>query len=100
MFRAARDGSDLTRLSLPAPALSGDASPRADFDLLVDAGYDPRSGTLSQYARGRGIGDCGHHARWRFDGHAFRLSHYAEMTRCGGLRADDWPVLWRVAGTP
>ena len=100
VFRVARDGSDLTRLSLPAPALSGDASPRADFDLLVDAGYDPRTGTLSQYARGRGIGDCGHHARWLFDGHAFRLSHYAEMTRCGGLRADDWPVLWRVAGTP
>ncbi|WP_425435506.1 DUF1176 domain-containing protein [Luteimonas chenhongjianii] len=52
---------------------------------------------MSQHARGRGIGDCGYHARWQFDGRGFALSHYAEMTRCGGLGPDDWPVLWRVA---
>jgi len=98
VFRAARDGSDVTRLTLPAPALSDDSEPREDFDLLVSPEFDPATGTLAQYARGRGIGDCGHRANWQFDGRAFQLSHYAEMTRCGGLGADAWPVLWRVAG--
>lgn len=97
VFRAARDGTGATRLTLPAPRLSADSEPREDFRLLVGAGYDPRTGTLSQHARGRGIGDCGYRASWQFDGQAFALSHYAEMTRCGGLGPDDWPVLWRVA---
>lgn len=98
VFRAARDGSDVTRLTLPAPALSDDSEDaREDFDLLVSPDFDPATGTLAQYAKGRGIGDCGYQATWQFDGQAFQLSHYAEMQQCGGLTADDWPVLWRVA---
>jgi len=99
-FRAARDGSDVTRLTLPAPEFSDDSvNPGEDFDLLVSPDFDPASGTLAQYAKGRGIGDCGYQAIWQFDGQAFQLSHYAEMQKCGGLTADDWPVLWRVAET-
>ncbi len=98
VFRAARDGSDVTRLTLPAPALSDDSvNPGDDFGLLVSADFAPATGVLSQYAKGRGIGDCGSQATWQFDGQAFQLSHYAEMQRCGGLASDDWPVLWRVA---
>ncbi|MCD9006097.1 DUF1176 domain-containing protein [Luteimonas sp. XNQY3] len=97
VFRAARDGSDVTRLTLPAPKLSDDSEAREDFDLLVSPDFDPATGTLAQYAKGRGIGDCGYQANWQFDGEVFLLSHYAEMQRCGGLTADAWPVLWRVA---
>ena len=98
VFRAARDGSDVTRLTLPAPKFSDDSvDPREDFDLLVSPDFDPASGTLAQYAKGRGIGDCGYQATWQFDGQAFQLSHYAQMQQCGGLTVDDWPVLWRVA---
>lgn len=98
VFRVARDGSDATRLTLPAPVFSESSEPRADFDLLVSPGYDPATATLSQYAKGRGIGDCGYEASWQFDGRTFELSHYAEMRQCGGLGPDAWPVLWRVAG--
>ena len=98
VFRAARDGSDVTRLTLPAPKLSDDSvNPSEDFDLLVSPGLDAANGTLAQFAKGRGIGDCGYEATWQFDGRAFQLSHYAEMQTCGGLNADAWPVLWRVA---
>lgn len=98
VFRAARDGSDVTRLTLPAPKFSDDSvNPSEDFDLLVSPGLDVANGTLAQFAKGRGIGDCGYEATWQFDGQAFRLSHYAEMQTCGGLSADEWPVLWRVA---
>lgn len=98
VFRVARDGSDVTRLTLPAPKRSGDSvNPSEDFDLLVSPGLDAATGTLAQFAKGRGIGDCGFEATWQFDGRAFQLSHYAEMQTCGGLSADAWPVLWRVA---
>ena len=98
VFRAARDGSDVTRLTLPAPKFSDDSvNPSEDFDLLVSPGLDAANGTLAQFAKGRGIGDCGFEATWQFDGQAFQLSHYAEMQTCGGLSADAWPVLWRVA---
>ncbi|VXC09109.1 conserved exported hypothetical protein [Luteimonas sp. 9C] len=98
VFRAARDGSDVTRLTLPAPEFSDDSvHPSEDFDLLVSPGLDAVTGTLAQFAKGRGIGDCGFEATWQFDGRAFQLSHYAEMQTCGGLSADAWPVLWRVA---
>lgn len=97
-FRAARDGSDVARLTLPGLAMSDDSERSDAYDLLVSPGFDPVTGVLSQYAKGRGIGDCGYLAAWQFDGRAFHLAHYAEMQQCGGLTADDWPVLWRVAG--
>ncbi|WP_158238437.1 MULTISPECIES: DUF1176 domain-containing protein [Luteimonas] len=97
VFRVARDGREVRRLTWPVPHLSDDSEPLADLDLLVSPDFDPATGTLGQFAKGRGIGDCGISAHWRFDGRAFQLAHYAEMTRCGGLTADDWPVLWRVA---
>lgn len=98
VFRAARDGSDVTRLTLPAPELSDDSEKREAFDLLIGPEFDAATGMLTQYARGRGIGDCGFQSSWRFDGQAFELSRHAEMTRCGGMTPDAWPVLWRVAG--
>ncbi|MDR7193464.1 DUF1176 domain-containing protein [Luteimonas terrae] len=98
VFRASRDGSEVVALTLPAPKLSDDSvNVSEDFDLLVSPGFDSATGTLTQFAKGRGIGDCGYEAAWQFDGQAFQLSHYAEMQQCGGLAADDWPVLWRVA---
>ena len=52
--------------------------------------------TLSQFDKGRGIGDCGVDASWAFDGKSFRLVHYAAMDNCMGVYPDDWPVLYRA----
>lgn len=65
-------------------------------DLVTSADYDPATGVLHHFAKGRGLGDCGEVARWVFDGERFRLARYARMDRCAGLLADRWPVLWRA----
>lgn len=96
-FRAALDGRRIEPLVLPGPPMREDSMQHGDFDLLTSPGYDPDTGTLGIYARGRGIGDCGFSAEWRFDGQAFALARFVEMDQCGGLMPDHWPVLWRVA---
>lgn len=59
-------------------------------------GYDERTGVLSYTVKGRGVGDCGESADWRFDGERFQLQAYRRMLRCAG--SPEWPWLWRVAG--
>lgn len=59
-------------------------------------GFDEGSGVLSYHLKGRGLGDCGESAEWRFDGEGFRLQSYRRMWRCAG--SPEWPQLWRVAG--
>ena len=53
--------------------------------------------TLSYSNKGRGVGDCGDSATWRFDGNNFVLASYSSLNRCGGVLPDDWPVYWRTA---
>lgn len=74
------------------PALAGE-KPR---DILTTAHYDPAIGQLHEYAKGRGIGDCGETADWVFDGRQFVLAGYASMGRCTGVHADHWPTRWRT----
>jgi hypothetical protein len=50
--------------------------------------------TISQFAKGRGIGDCGVLAAWAYDGSAFRLANYRAWDGCNGVYSDDWPVLY------
>jgi hypothetical protein len=64
--------------------------------LIVNAGFDPKTLTLSMFAKSRGPGDCGSSGAWVFDGTAFRLARYQAMPVCAGLVADEWPVIYRV----
>jgi hypothetical protein len=52
--------------------------------------------TITAFAKGRGLGDCGTLASWAFDGTRFRVVSYAAMDDCRGVPPDDWPVLWRA----
>ncbi len=61
---------------------------------LVNAGYDPKTGLLSSYAKGRGIGDCGVGQDYVWDGTRFRLAEMRMMGECRG--AITWPVTWRT----
>jgi hypothetical protein len=63
-------------------------------EILTDAEYDPGKATLSHFAKGRGIGDCGEHAQWTFDGRDFVLTAMASEPNCPGILLD-FPVLWR-----
>ncbi|MBU9847989.1 DUF1176 domain-containing protein [Rahnella ecdela] len=67
---------------------------------LINADFDPKTGMLSTYDKGRGIGDCGVSSRWIFDGKAFRLAAFASEPSCDGYSSGgEWPVLW-VTQTP
>ena len=65
---------------------------------LTGGVYDPETREMESASLGRGIGDCGTHARWRWTGEAFVLIHQATMEVCAGMSPDDWPVLYRAAG--
>lgn len=98
VYRAPLAGTPATRLSLaPLPFKLGDAD-AVDFDTLVGADYDPATATLTYFNKGRGLGDCGDMATWRFDGKDFLLASYRSLDRCSGAISDYWPVYWRTAG--
>lgn len=89
-----RDGKLPTPIALPIP--TADGSGRMDSTTeLVNASFDPATGVLQAFSKGRGIGDCGSDTRWNWDGRRFQLAHYAMMDDCRGVTADLWPVLWR-----
>lgn len=48
------------------------------------------------FARGRGVGDCGARGAYVWDGRAFMLTSWQEMTACRGAPLDLWPVVWRA----
>lgn len=66
----------------------------ANSPMLVNAGWDDKTGILSSYAKGRGIGDCGTAQQWVWDGTRFRLTEQTEMGECRG--SIDWLRTWTV----
>ncbi|AVF35485.1 DUF1176 domain-containing protein [Rahnella sikkimica] len=77
-------------LTMPFKLGEDDQSPE-----LINADFDPKTGLLTTYDKGRGVGDCGVSSRWIFDGKAFRLAAFASEPSCDGYSSSgDWPVLW------
>lgn len=62
----------------------------------INGAYDPDSRTLSAFAKGRGVGDCGRASTWTWTGQRFELSAESEMTECWGVPSDFWPTTWRT----
>jgi hypothetical protein len=75
------------RISLPEPPGASSASD----DEQMNMSFDPNTGELSSFAKGRGIGDCGSAETWVWDGKALQLLTETEMPDCRGLPQDDWP---------
>ena len=94
-FRTPRDGAGASkRLVLEVPQTEKtDPTTMSNF---TAPSYDPGTGTFSQFDKGRGIGDCGVSASWRFDGERFVLSAYAMLDRCGGVAPGDFVTLYRT----
>ena len=77
-------------LNMPFKLGEEDESPE-----LINADFDPKTGMLSTYDKGRGIGDCGVSSRWVFDGKQFRLAAFTSEPSCDGYSSGgEWPVLW------
>ncbi|WP_129793588.1 DUF1176 domain-containing protein [Sphingosinicella sp. CPCC 101087] len=51
---------------------------------LINAEWDPQSRLLKEYRKGRGLGDCGVHAEYGWDGERFQLVRQEEMSECRG----------------
>jgi hypothetical protein len=87
----AADGSDPLPAAYDAPdGLDGEAFQP------VNPAYDPATRTLTSFAKGRGIGDCGVGTRWVWDGTRFSLAGMEMMGICQGIVWDDWPVVYRA----
>lgn len=76
------------RLAFPTP--SGKLQ-----DDLVNSTYDPATGQLDFFSKGRGLGDCGSAGLYAWTGTAFVLASWSEMGTCRGLPADEWITLFR-----
>lgn len=59
---------------------------------VVNAGFTPEDGQLSEFSKGRGPGDCGVANSYAWDGAVFRLSAKHIMDECRG--AIEWPRVW------
>ena len=67
---------------------------KGDLMLLVNAAWDSASQSMSSYAKGRGIGDCGSSHSYVWDGAMFRLTSATSMEECRGSL--DWIPVWRA----
>jgi hypothetical protein len=76
-----------------AEAPGGD---QASDDEPMNASFDPKTRTLSAFAKARGIGDCGETTSWVWDGKSFRLLSEFDMPACRGASPDDWPALYEA----
>jgi hypothetical protein len=97
VLRAPRDAPERAKVVVMPPA-PGDP-PRAAEDLgvyLAEDGWDSKTATLFEHAKGRGLGDCGSSTSWTFDGAQFHLAGATRLDRCAGGPPGDWPVLYRT----
>lgn len=80
---------DLT-LNMPFKLGDDEQSPE-----LINADFDQKTGELSTFDKGRGIGDCGVASRWIYDGQQFQLTAFSSEPSCDGYNTrGEWPVLW------
>jgi hypothetical protein len=55
--------------------------------LQFNADYDPRTGMLEMFMKGRGLNDCGTTEDYAWDGTRFRLTYAGRMDECRGSLA-------------
>lgn len=80
----------------PLPSAPPDPESRGEY---VEGSYNAASRIFGQYAKGRGMADCGTAQEWTFNGTGFQLSSYTLQKRCGG-GPGDWPTLFRTRVQP
>lgn len=62
---------------------------------LVNADFDPKTGRVMFYAKGRGIGDCGASGSYGWNGTRFVTLQLSAMDECRLIPGDDWITLFR-----
>jgi hypothetical protein len=67
---------------------------QGELPVLVNAYWDEEKNTLSSYAKGRGLGDCGSAEDYIWDGTSFRLIRASTMPECRG--SWEWITTYRA----
>jgi hypothetical protein len=83
-------------LPLQPTMKASDTPPDARGEYVAEDGWDPKTATFVESAKGRGMADCGRSAEWVFDGVQFRVDSFNRLDRCGGGPPGDWPTLYRT----
>jgi hypothetical protein len=61
---------------------------------LINGQWDAESRLLGEFSKGRGLGDCGRHATYGWDGASFRLVRQEDMDECRGSL--DYVTTWEA----
>jgi len=70
-------------------------------DALVNAWYDPETGEIGTFNKGRGIADCGSSGLWRWAGDYFRLEEFRYKGECDESgEPGDFPVVYTAKPLP
>ncbi|MBU2134918.1 MAG: DUF1176 domain-containing protein [Alphaproteobacteria bacterium] len=88
LFLTNEAGGDVRALELDYPG--GEATSE-----LMNISYDPKTRTLMNFDKGRGLGDCGALTQWVWTGQRFDVAHQTFMPECQGVMSDYWPVSYR-----
>jgi hypothetical protein len=102
-FRAPRDAPQkAVRLILPLqPTLKASDIPAdARGEYVAEDGWDAKTATFVESAKGRGLADCGQSTEWVFDGAQFQVDSFNRLDRCGGGPPGDWPTIYRTTISP
>jgi hypothetical protein len=69
-------------------------------DQLFNIEFDPNTGWLHSFYKGRGIGDCGSQGEWVWHDSLFRLMEFRAWDDCENGREDSeaWPVIFTFKG--
>lgn len=93
-FVASRAGRELRIEPAPFDLALEAIDEEEGHRMLVNASWDAGSMTISDFSRGRGLGDCGSRSSYGWDGTRFRLLDREEMPECRG--SITYVTTWRT----
>lgn len=67
----------------------------SEKNALTNGVFDPKTGRIDYFAKGRGVGDCGALGGYAWTGTGFALTAFSMMGECRGISSDDWITLFR-----
>lgn len=94
------DESDISTWDTLSFARYSDELGWSASDTLTNADFDADTGRLTEFDKGRGIGDCGSVGTWIWTGYAFAMTEYAYEGECRGRLPEEWPVIFKRASAP
>ncbi|KAF0132403.1 MAG: hypothetical protein FD152_1950 [Xanthobacteraceae bacterium] len=81
--------------SFPQPLARQESETEVPDNILTNVELDAKTGRITHFSKGRGIGDCGERGEWGWDGTAFRPVSLHRMPHCRGV-IEAWFSLYQT----